>query len=86
MPKCTPKIDGLIKIIWENFLLPSHLFEMGEPFCTPLRREKVSKTKNPSDLLNRKGKYSLSFVLNFNRQKEKDTAYEFFSVSCVLIF
>ena len=37
----------------------------------PLQREKVSETKNPSDLLNRKGKYSLSFVLNFNKQKEK---------------
>lgn len=43
----------------------------------PLQREKVSETKKPSDLLNQKGKYSLSFVLNFNRQKEKDTADEF---------
>lgn len=81
VPKCTP-----IFLIFKKFYLPTHLFKPGEPFCTPPKRKSFRKQKNPSDLSNRRGKVSLNLVFNFNRQKEKDTANGFFSVSCALIF
>ena len=57
-------------IIFCIFLLTSHLFEPGEPFCTPSEEKKFQKQKNLR-FIKSKGKVSLSFVLNFNRQKGK---------------
>lgn len=52
-----------------------------------LRREKVSENKKIPPIYQIEGeKLVLNLVFNFNRQKEKDTANGFFSVSCALIF
>lgn len=72
-------VSGFMKKSHSCFAFFDNLGIVKTPFTclnresrfAPLQREKVSKTKKPSDLINRRGKVSLSFVLNFNRQKEK---------------
>lgn len=54
-------------------------------FAPPPTR-KSFRNKKSLRFIKSKGKYSLSLVLNFNKQKEKDTADWFFSVSCALTF